>query len=187
MVLDWGKSGKGRVIALRPHLIWGVGDPHLLPEIIERGRTGRLRIIGDGNNRVDVTRVENVAAAHLLALKALDKPSALNRPYFISQGAPVVLWDWINEVLDQLGIPPIKKRFRLASAFRIGIACEWLWRILGKKSVPPMTRFVSVELAKDHWFSIDAARAELNYRPEEYPMDEGLKLYAQTWLGARES
>jgi len=187
MVLHWGKSGKGRVIALRPHLIWGVGDPHLLPEIIERSRAGRLRIIGDGSNRVDVTRVENVAAAHVLALKALEKPSALNRPYFISQGDPVVLWDWINEVLEQLGIAPIKKRFSLGSAFGLGTIFEWLWKILGRQSVPPMTRFVSVELAKDHWFSIEAARRELNYRPEEFPMDKGLELYVRSLQASRES
>ena len=36
--------------ALRPHLIWGPRDPHLVPRLIDRARRGRLRQVGDGNN-----------------------------------------------------------------------------------------------------------------------------------------
>jgi nucleoside-diphosphate-sugar epimerase len=180
-VLDWGRSGKGRVIALRPHLIWGVGDPHLLPKVIGRARAGRLRIVGDGTNRVDVTRVENAASAHLQALEALDNPEAVNRPYFISQGQPVVLWDWVNDVLRRVGAEPLDKRISLPAAYRIGGVCEGVWRLLGRQSIPPMTRFVALELGKDHWFSIDAARRLLGYRPEAFPMEEGLEAYAGAW------
>lgn len=180
-VLGWGRSGKGRVIALRPHLIWGVGDPHLLPKVIERAGSGRLRIVGDGTNRVDVTRVENAAAAHLLALKALDDPEAVNRPYFISQGEPVVLWDWVNDVLERVGAEPLRKRISLPAAYRIGAVCEGIWRLTGRQSIPPMTRFVALELGKDHWFSIQAARNLLGYRPEAFPMEDGLRAYAVSW------
>jgi nucleoside-diphosphate-sugar epimerase len=179
--LDWGRSGKGRVIALRPHLIWGVGDPHLLPVVIDRARAGRLRIVGDGTNRVDVTRVENAAAAHLLALRALDNPEAVNRPYFISQGEPVVLWDWVNDVLQRVGVQPLGKRISLSAAFRIGAVCEAFWRVLGRQSIPPMTRFVALELGKDHWFSIEAARRLLGYKPEDFPMEAGLEAFAEAW------
>jgi nucleoside-diphosphate-sugar epimerase len=178
--LEWGRAGHGRVIALRPHLIWGPGDPHLLPRVIERSRAGRLRIIGDGANRVDITRVENAAAAHLLALQALNRPTAINRPYFISQGEPVVLWDWINDLLQRLGIAPLRKRVSLSAAYRVGAVCEWLWRLARRGDVPPMTRFVAVELAKSHWFSIEAARRELGYRPEVFPTDAGMDAYVRT-------
>ncbi|MFO7726687.1 MAG: NAD-dependent epimerase/dehydratase family protein [Oceanipulchritudo sp.] len=180
-VLEWGKSGKGRVIALRPHLIWGKGDPHLLPKVIERSRSGRLRIVGDGRNRVDITRVENAAEAHLLALKALGRDTAVNRAYFISQGEPVVLWDWINSLLARIGVPVLEKRISLPAAYRVGAVCEGLWKLARRREVPPMTRFVALELAKSHWFSIEAARRELGYRPETYPTEDGLDLYARAW------
>lgn len=183
--LEWGRTGKGAVIALRPHLIWGKGDPHLLPKVIGRSRAGRLRIIGDGANRVDVTRVENAAAAHLLALKALENPSAVNRPYFISQGDPVVLWDWINDLLRRVGVPEIRRRISLKAAYRIGAVCEVLWGLSRARSVPPMTRFVAVELAKSHWFSIEAARRELGYTPEAFPTEPGMRAYAEAWRGGQ--
>ena len=156
-----------RTIALRPHLIWGVGDPHLVPRVLDRARSGRLRIIGDGKNRVDLVHVENAVDAHLLAEKALlpgESPAA-GRAYFITNGEPVVLWDWINDLLRDLGEPPVTRKISLRAASALGALCEAAWRILPVDSEPPMTRFVAAELAKDHWFDISAARRDLGYFP----------------------
>lgn len=155
-----------RVCALRPHLIWGVGDPHLVPRVVAKAKTGRLRIVGDGANRVDLTHVDNAAAAHLLALDALAHGTAGGKAYFLSDGQPVVLWEWINDLLRRLNIPVIEKQISAKAAYRIGGACERIWRTFGLTSEPPMTRFVATELAKSHWFSIDAARRDLGYTPK---------------------
>ncbi len=156
-----------RTVALRPHLIWGVGDPHLVPRILERARAGRLRIVGNGENRVDMVHVENAVDAHLLAEQALSVApgSVAGRAYFITNGEPVVLWDWINQLLVALGQPPVTRRVSLRSASVAGAVCETLWRLLRLSGEPPMTRFIASELAKDHWFSLDAARRDLGYLP----------------------
>jgi 2-alkyl-3-oxoalkanoate reductase len=167
-----------RVCALRPHLIWGVGDPHLLPRVIARARSGRLRIVGDGLNEVDITHVRNAAAAHLLALDALRADRAGGRAYFLSQGEPVRLWPWINELLAAVGVAPLERRLSLSAAYRLGAVGEWLWRTFRLRGEPPMTRFVATELAKDHWFSIAAARRDLGYRPEDFPTAPALREYA---------
>ena len=65
-------------VALRPHLIWGPGDPHLIPRVLERGKRRRLKIIGDGDNKVDMVYVENAALAHICALKSLTANSAIS-------------------------------------------------------------------------------------------------------------
>ncbi len=166
-----------RTVALRPHLIWGVGDPHLVPRVLARARAGRLRIVGDGLNRVDMVHVENAVDALLLAESALSVPqlSALNsqpalpaaagRAYFITNGEPVVLWDWINQLLTALGEPPVTRRLSLSTASALGAVCETLWRILPVQTEPPMTRFIAAELANDHWFNLTAARRDLGYAP----------------------
>jgi nucleoside-diphosphate-sugar epimerase len=155
-----------RVIALRPHLIWGAGDPHLVPRIL--ARASRLRVVGNGKNRVDLTHVRHAAQAHLLALDALADPGhpAGGRAYFISDGTPVELWDWINTLLRRLGRPPITRRISLRAAYAAGTILEELWRALPfLPGEPPMTRFLATELAKDHWYSISAARQNLDYKP----------------------
>ncbi|MEE2752234.1 MAG: NAD-dependent epimerase/dehydratase family protein, partial [Myxococcota bacterium] len=53
--------------ALRPHLIWGPGDPHIIPRLIERRKQGRLAQVGDGTNKVAITYIDNAAIAHLQA------------------------------------------------------------------------------------------------------------------------
>lgn len=170
-----------RTIALRPHLIWGVGDPHLVPRVLARARAGRLRIVGSGRNRVDLVHVENAVDAHLLAEAALARsapgianpgaggtvvaPRADGRAYFITNGEPVALWDWINDLLRALGEPAVTRRIPLGAARAVGAACELAWRILRLHGEPPMTRFVAAELAKDHWFDLTAARRDLGYAP----------------------
>jgi nucleoside-diphosphate-sugar epimerase len=167
LILAAHEPGRFATCALRPHLIWGVGDQNLIPRVVARARTGRLRIVGKGRNVVDLTHVENVIDAHLCAeraLAAVDCPAG-GRPYFVTNGEPVVLWDWINDLLGRLGVPPVTRRISLANARRIGAVCEALWATLRLSGEPPMTRFVASELAKDHWFRIDAARRDLGYTP----------------------
>jgi 2-alkyl-3-oxoalkanoate reductase len=151
-----------RTVALRPHLIWGVGDPHLVPRVLARARAGRLRVVGQGKNRVDMVHIENAVDAQLLAESA---ERAGGRAYFITNGEPVVLWDWINGLLQALGEPPVTRRLSLGAATALGGACEFAWRTLSLRGEPPMTRFIAAELAKDHWFDLGAARRDLGYAP----------------------
>ena len=153
--------------ALRPHLIWGIGDPHLVPRILAKARAGRLRIVGPGTNRVDMVHITNATAAHLAAEKALSSanPTAAGRAYFITNDEPVNLWNWVNELLTALGEPPPTKRISLSAASRIGAICETIWRLFRIKGEPPMTRFIAAELAKDHWFDLTAAKRDLGYQP----------------------
>ena len=167
-----------RTVSLRPHLIWGADDPHLLPRVIERAAQMKLRIVGDGKNRVDLTHVENAAHAHLLAAEALlaNAPALCEnfgngKAYFVSDGAPVVLWDWINEFLNGVGVPAVSQRISFKSAYRAGTFLEFFWKIFGVAGEPPITRFVAIELSHDHWFDISAIRRDLGYAPRVVPAE----------------
>ncbi|QYM79032.1 NAD-dependent epimerase/dehydratase family protein [Horticoccus luteus] len=156
-----------RTVALRPHLIWGAGDPHLVPRLLARARAGRLRIIGAGRNRVDLVHVQNASVAHLLAETALSRaPSpAAGRAYFITNDDPVLLWEWINQLLSRMGLAEVKKRVPLPIASAAGAVAEEVWRGLALQGEPPLTRFVAAELAKDHWFNVTAAKRDLLFHP----------------------
>ncbi len=173
-------DGSLRTTALRPHLIWGPGDPHLLPRVIERARSGRLKQVGSGQNQVDLTYIDNVVEAHLLALKALQNGKASGKAYFITNGQPVNLWNWIRELLETIGHPLRGPAVPLPIAYGMGATLETIYRLLFLRGEPPMTRFVAVELAKDHYFSIQAARRDLGYEPT-VSMEDGLRHWYNTW------
>ncbi len=167
-VLLANESGRLATCALRPHLIWGPRDQHLIPSLIARASSGRLRRIGDGTNRVDIVYVENAATAHLQAADALarENSSVAGRAYFLSQGKPENCWQWIDEILQLAGLPPVHKAISLKAAWRIGAACEAVYRLLQTEHEPPMTRFLAAQLATSHWFDISAAKRDFGYQPQ---------------------
>ena len=171
-VLKASMSGL-KTIILRPHLIWGPRDNHLVPRIIERAK--RLRIVGNGKNMVDAIYIDNAAYAHILAADSLEKNNALSgKIYFISQGKPVYLWTMVNDILKAGGLPPVTRTVHPRIAALAGTFLEYLYGMLNIKSEPPMTKFVAKELATSHWFDITAAKRDLGYAPI-VSTEEGLK------------
>ena len=168
-----------KVIVLRPHLIWGPGDNHLVPRII--ARADRLVRVGDGTNLVDTIYIDNAAEAHLLAADRLKKrPDLSGKIYFLSQDQPVRLWDMINDILKAAGRGPVKRSISRRTAWLIGATLETVYNLLGIKNEPPMTRFVANELATSHWFDIRAAKKDLGYAPR-ISTAAGLRLL-EAWL-----
>jgi len=162
-------------VALRPHLIWGPRDNHLLPRMIQRARRGRLRRVGDGRNVISTVYVENAAAAHLQAADMLDPDAAhAGKAYFINEPESVNLWEWINRLLNLAGLPEVSRSISAAAARRLGGFLELAWRSLRLQGDPPMTRFLAEQLARSHSFSIDAAVRDFGYR-KIVTVEEGLR------------
>lgn len=155
-----------KTIALRPHLVWGTGDPHLLPKVISRHIKGSLRIVGDGHNQVDLTHIDNVTHAHVVTMNALVSGKPIGgKPYFISQKEPVQLWAWLNNLFSKLKLPPLEKKVSFKKAYFAGMVAESLWNILNLTKDLPMSRFAACQLSHDHWFSNHAAETDLGYKP----------------------
>ena len=165
-------------VALRPHLIWGPDDPHLVPRILEGARSGRLRLLGDRPNEVDSVYVDNAADAHVLAADRLAPGSAIaGKTYFISQGEPLPLADLLNRILAAGGLPPVERRIPVGVAYFLGALLESVYGLLGIQDEPPFTRFVALQLSTAHWFDISAARRDLGYEPA-ISLEEGMRRLA---------
>lgn len=153
-------------VALRPHLIWGVGDPHLLPRLLERSRAGKLKLVGGGQRLVDSTCVENAAHAHLLAVeKVAVGHGCAGKAYFLSNGEPLPMRELISGLIATAGEPPVTKSVPAGVAYAAGAILETLHGVLGIKREPIMTRFVARQLATAHWFDLSAIKRELDYAP----------------------
>ena len=165
-------------VALRPHLIWGPGDNHLVPRILARGRSGSLRRIGRSDKRVDSVYIDDAAKAHILAVDRLQPGSPIaGRAYFITQGEPLPLWELVDRILAAGGLPPVRRSIAPALAYAVGGLLEAVHRLTGNEDEPRMTRFLARELSTAHWFDISAARRDLDYRPA-VSINEGLKRLA---------
>jgi|SRR5882724_11804887 len=166
-------------VALRPHFVWGPGDPNLLPRILKQARAGRLRLIGDKPKKIDITVVDNAAEAHVLALEKLGIGSPIaGKVYFISQGEPITHEALINAWLKADGFPPETRRMPLGLAKFLGAALETIYRTLHIQQEPPLTRFMVEQLSTAHWFDITAARRDLGYTPR-VSVAEGLARLSQ--------
>jgi nucleoside-diphosphate-sugar epimerase len=162
-------------VSLRPHLVWGPGDNHLLPRLVARARAGHLRRIGRARKLVDTIYIDNAAEAHLLAAEKL-APGAVvaGKVYFISQGEPVDLWEMINRLLEAAGAPTVQRSIPQGVALTLAWGFENVHRLLHRPGEPRLTRFVVEELCTSHWFDLSAARRDLGYRPT-VSISEGLQ------------
>lgn len=158
-------SSRLATLALRPHLIWGPGDPHLIRRVVERARSGKLRLVKT-NKKVDVTYIDNAVRAHLLAGAAL-RPGApcAGKVYFISDGAPQPLYIIINEILAAHGLPPVRNFISPELAYLAGSIFELAYRLIRIKREPLLTRFVARQLSCAHWYDLRAAQRDLGYQP----------------------
>jgi nucleoside-diphosphate-sugar epimerase len=161
--------------ALRPHLIWGPRDNHLIPRLIDRARLGKLRRVGAGDNLISMSYVENAARAHLQAADLLAPGSPVaGQAYFINEPEPVKLWKWIDDLLGLAGLPPVKNSISPRMAYAAGATLETAYTLLGMAGEPPMTRFLAQQLSSDHYYSVAKAVRDFGYAPN-VSVAEGLR------------
>lgn len=174
MVLK-ANEGDFSTCSLRPHMVWGPGDTNILPRVIDKARLGKLKIVGDGENQVDVLYVENAARAHVMAMEELAPGSAVaGQAYFLGQG-PVKLWQFVDDVLKLAGVTSPTSALTARSAYAVGWLLEKTWRFAGiKNPEPPMTRFIARNLSTDHWYAHAKAERDFGWTPR-ISIHEGLQ------------
>jgi nucleoside-diphosphate-sugar epimerase len=168
-----------KTVALRPHLIWGPGDPHLLPRLIEKAKKGRLWLFSGGPYIVDATFVDNAAKAHVLALEKLASGAPVGgEAFFIAQGQPLNLNELINKLLKAVGLPEVKRFLPKELGLLTANTVEKTWRLLSLQSEPPVTLFAAKQLSTSHWYALEKAKNLLGYQPL-VNLDEGLNILSR--------
>ncbi|MER5542806.1 NAD-dependent epimerase/dehydratase family protein [Streptomyces sp. NPDC002589] len=156
-------------VSLRPHLIWGEGDPHLLPGLRAAVRRGTLLLPGTGTNRVDTVHVADAAEAHVLAVEKLTANSPLaGARYFITQGRPCTLADTVRGLLAYGGGTVEVRGVPASAALAVAALLEATGKATRRRRRPLLTRFLVAELTRAHWFDISAARRDLGYVPADH-------------------
>jgi len=163
-------------VILRPRALVGAGDTVIMPRMIRSYEEGRLKIIGTGENEVDLTSVSNFIDAIWLAITT--KTINCNTDYNITNGKPVKLWDAINYMLEKLGYPKITKKIPVSILYKIAYLMELKSKYITTKREPVLTRYSVGILANSVWFDISKAKNKLRYIPKQSTqeaMDEFLE------------
>ncbi|MDR1488055.1 MAG: NAD-dependent epimerase/dehydratase family protein [Deltaproteobacteria bacterium] len=155
-----------KTLAIRPHLIWGPGDPHLVPQLVERADRGRLFLFSGGPYLVDATYIENAAKAHAVALEKLAGGAAVDgEAFFIAQGQPMDINVLIARILEAAGAKAATRRIPKGLGLLGASLLEKIWKTLSLASEPPVTVFTVKQLSTSHWFNLEKAKRLLDYRP----------------------
>ncbi len=167
LVLSYNGRAGLHTCSLRPHLIFGPGDTNLIPRIIKKAHSKKLRIIGDGANLVSVSYVENVADAHICALKKLTEldKNVCGKVFFINEDQPVNCWEFINKLIKSCNEPIVEKQLSSKYAYILGAFLEKIGSIFSPNWEPPMTRFLALQLSTSHYFDNSNAKLALEWKP----------------------
>ena len=186
MVVDANGLEGLATVCIRPHLIWGPGDPHLLPRIVKRAKDKKLIRVGEGTNLVDMIYIDNAVEAHIKVLEKLEINSRVaGKCYFVSDDKPILLWDWIELVLSELNLPGITKKVSFKYAFFLGRMLELFYKVFCIKKEPLMTKFLATQLAKSHYFDITQSKKDFDYKPI-VTNEEGIKRLVKDYFSRQE-
>ena len=152
-----------RTVVLRPHLMWGPGDPHLLPRLIDRAVNDRL-FLPAPEKKADLVFVENAARAHAQALDELASSGrCAGKVYFITNNDPQEQGPFILKLLEAAGVNARIRSISPVLAKTAARVMESTYRLLRIESEPLLTRFMAAQLSCTHWFDGSAARRDLGY------------------------
>jgi nucleoside-diphosphate-sugar epimerase len=155
------RSAELETVVVRPRFVWGKGDTTLLPQLVEMVRTGRFRWIGGGRQRTDITHVDNTVEGLWLAATRAPAGSV----YFVTDGEPVIFRDFLTELLGTQDVEIRDRSVPLPVADVAARASERIWRLLGRRGRPPVTRFAVWASGQECTIDISRAQRELGYRP----------------------
>ncbi|MCB0118306.1 MAG: NAD-dependent epimerase/dehydratase family protein [Anaerolineales bacterium] len=176
--IDKGFADGLAVISIRPRALFGEGDTVIFPRLIPRLRSGRLPILGDGENIIDLTYIQNVVDALLLCAES--PADTLGKKYNISNGEPVKIWKLVERICDELGYSHPKRKISYKAAHAAASALEFFYSLIPFGPEPPLTRLSVSMMANSTTLDISAARSELGYQPN-VSVEEGVTRFLKWW------
>lgn len=176
--IDKGFANGLAAISIRPRALFGKGDTVIFPRLIPRLKSGRLPILGDGENIVDLTYIENVVDALLLCAES--PANTLGKKYNITNGEPVKIWKLIERICDELNYPRPKRRIPYRAADAVARTLEFAYSLIPFSPEPPLTRLSVSMMANSSTLDISAARNELGYQPK-ISIEEGVGRFLKWW------
>jgi len=166
------------VITIRPRGIFGPGDTSILPRLIKANNNRFIPVIEHRKVLVDITYVDNIIEALLLCI---DSPEyTLGKKYNITNGEPVLLYDFLENVITKLGYKFNPKTLSFNEAYKIAGLMEFISRTLLFGKEPALTQYTVGILARSQTLDISSAKRELGYVPK-ISINDGVDELIRWW------
>jgi len=172
-VAEIGARGRLETVVIRPPWFYGPDQPPRQTLFFNMIRTGKMPIVGGGENLRSMAYIDNICQG-LLLCEAVD--AAKGRTYWIADRKPYTnneIVDTVERLMrDEFGFEVSGKRMRLP-----GLVSEIAWLI--DKSLQSVTLYqqkihVLSEMNKNIACSIARAERELGYSPR-IDLEEGMR------------
>jgi len=153
-------QGKLDLTIIRPTVVYGPGESKFLPTLLDNLRGGKFRIIGDGEQPVDLIHIDDLAA---FVLRVIQEPRTIGRTYNMTNLNNPSWNEMVKMLCSELGIPAPRKHIPYKTAYRVARISEAISGLTGK---PPRLSRYSVRLVgRPYHYLVDAARQELDFTP----------------------
>ena len=175
-------------LAIRPHLIWGPGDPQLVARVVDRARRGRLPVIGSGAALLDSTYLANAVDALVAALDRCVE--ARGQALVVTNGEPRSIAELLGSICAAAGVPPPTRHVPVPLAATVGTLLQTSWAVHDRlrpnrpAADPPITRFIVEQMSTAHWFDQRHTRDVLHWRPR-ISLDDGFEELGRWFRGGQ--
>lgn len=178
LVWEAHRTGRIRATVIRPSWLYGPRDRATLPRLVRMIRAGKVKLIGDGSNRLNVVYAGNVAEACILAA---DNDRAIGEAYNCSNDGVLTQREYLNLIAAALGAPPVTRSVPYRAARGVAFVLEVLGHALRLKSPPMITRYAVWLIGRRCFFDCSKARRELGWQPT-VGYEEGIRRAVQWYL-----
>ena len=170
------------IVIIRPSWLFGERDRVTIGRVVKAIRSGSMKIIGDGTNRLNAIYAGNVAQGALLAAA---KEQANGQAYNMSNNGVITQQELFDTYAKYLNCEPISKHVPFGVVCRAALVMEALWKLFHSKKPPLITRYAAWLMGRKVYFSIEKAQKELGWEPE-VGYEEGVRR-AVKWYVAQEA
>jgi nucleoside-diphosphate-sugar epimerase len=134
-----------------------------LPRVMRSIREGKMRLVGSGENLLNIVYISDVAA---MAILAATHEQAGGKAYNCCTRGDMTQRELIDSLCNLMSVPPVRRRVSYRLAHYAAMASEVAGRARGKTATPRLTRHaLSVFLRPVH-FSSARAESELGWCPQ---------------------
>jgi len=162
--LAWEYFHRGDVplTVVKPSWLYGPRDRASMPRLIRAIRAGKGKLIGDGENLLNLTYAGNVAEGCILAAT---HERALGEAYNLSSDGRITQKEYFNKIAECLGAEPISRKVPYRLAYGAAFMMELFGHLFHTKRPPLVTRYAVWLMGRRCFFSPEKARRQLGWQP----------------------